>query len=528
MPDEEIQALLERDVDGSVVKYFDAPDELYDRIIEWRPELKEHEPLMAIFQKNLLDYHRDDDWTGEGDCTGMKIGHEFVFAAFGMAPQVGWNRGLSAAVLLEIYRRKVDKDFRHSGFSHENNKARIITAHGIPTDIITGAKRAMLGPNSEESWTYLINGMDAGDRNFKGARRKERREKIKDQDPVIEPLESARRIQEYLNGLPQQYFGHGSHGNLRREQLVKAAEGAAEFSQERRRDQANRKLIQMRTHPQPLYKYCDRFPRQKADPYNQAMNLPAKLRRPMYTGRDYELDLSKAHFGSYVPVAKREGLEVPILEEFLEADLKGDEALLTRGDLWCDIASHLEVEGPMKPKRSTSKRAYSLVYGKDEGGLPYQLLKEWGRATGEWFDTTERFEAIYEHPLMEELLETRDKLEAIITSRGGLHDANGRFIPLSAWDETKKKENRWRGLMSYVNASFEQELMLPIFGAAQAERERDEQTRYEVWLYQGDGVTVRIDRRYAHEPQIARLQEAVADRANELGVPTKLEVDWPE
>ena len=80
--------------------------------------------------------------------------------------------------------------------------------------------------------------------------------------------------------------------------------------------------------------------------------------------------------------------------------------------------------------------------------------------------------------------------------------------------------------MAYVNASYEQELMAALFDEAQAERDRDGETRFKVWLYQADGVTVRIDRRYSHSAQIERLQKTVASRAEELGVPTELEVDW--
>ena len=80
--------------------------------------------------------------------------------------------------------------------------------------------------------------------------------------------------------------------------------------------------------------------------------------------------------------------------------------------------------------------------------------------------------------------------------------------------------------MAYVNASYEQELMAALFEEARDERERDGQTRFEVWLYQADGVTIRIDRRYSHANQIERLQKAVASRAEELGVPTELEVDY--
>lgn len=57
--------------------------------------------------------------------------------------------------------------------------------------------------------------------------------------------------------------------------------------------------------------------------------------------------------------------------------------------------------------------------------------------------------------------------------------------------------------------------------------ERDGNTRFKVWLYQGDGVTIRVHRDYTHEPRIARLQKAVKARADELGVPTRLEVGWP-
>jgi len=532
MPDEEIQALLEREPDGEVVKYLDVPDPLYDRIMEWRPQLEDYEPCAAIFQKNLLDYHRDGDWHLEADCTGIPIPHTFVFAAFGMAPRTGWNRGLTAAMLLEIYRRTIDGRFRWSGWNKKEGKARVVAGHGIPNDIIALAKHSLFSPAMEDSWTYLINGNDAGNRHFTGALRDRRRDELEDSDdPAVDPPEVAKEMQEYLNGLDHQFFGNGRYGKLRPEQLAEASEAASAFREERRRDQANRKLVQMRTHPQPLYKFCDRFPRLKADPYNQLMNLAAELRHPLYGERDYEVDLSKAHFASYVPVVRREGIEVPILEKYLAANLRDDADLLERGDLWWDLASMVDEDAfsDRAALRTAVKRAYSSVYGSGVGNMLFRILELYATLTGHWPpEGTEPLKAILDHPLMEELFETRDKLEAVITDRGGLEDANGRFIPLSAWDETKKRKNRWRGVMAYVNASYEQEVMYPIFREAKAEMERDGKTRFKVWLYQGDGVSINVHRDYAHEPQIARLQKAVKERANELDVPTRLEVDWPE
>jgi hypothetical protein len=70
--------------------------------------------------------------------------------------------------------------------------------------------------------------------------------------------------------------------------------------------------------------------------------------------------------------------------------------------------------------------------------------------------------------------------------------------------------------------------MYPIFEEAKKEMKRDGKTRFKVWLYQGDGVTINVHRDYAHEPQIARLKNAVRDRAGELNVPTRLTVDYSE
>lgn len=82
--------------------------------------------------------------------------------------------------------------------------------------------------------------------------------------------------------------------------------------------------------------------------------------------------------------------------------------------------------------------------------------------------------------------------------------------------------------MAYVNCSFEQEIMYPIFDLARQEMEREEYARFKVWLYQGDGVTIRVHRNVRnHDKQIGRLQRAVKQRAGELSVPTQLTVDWP-
>jgi hypothetical protein len=246
------------------------------------------------------------------------------------------------------------------------------------------------------------------------------------------------------------------------------------------------------------------------------------VRRAVYTERDYELDLSKAHLASYVPVAKREGLDVPVLRRYLRATMRGEI------DLWDELAGALDADAmpDAAARRKAVKRAYGAVYGSTRDAMMFEILKEYRRQSGQAVGSFDPIRPLLRHELLQELFSTRERLEAIITSRGGLRDADGRFIPLGKWDETKEAGNRWRGVMAYVNASHEQRLMAAAFDAARAEEEREARSRFRIWLYQADGFTVRISSKAAHEPQIRRLQAAVSDEAERLGMPTKLEVDF--
>ena len=524
LSEDEIEELLGSTPLGTY-PWADIPTVLYERIVDWAPIVAESEPLAAILQFNLVSHARDNTWHKKGDCVGIPIPCTKIAAAFGMAAQTVWDRSLNTGMLLELYRRHVDPDFRWSGWHGGKGKARVIKSHSIPDDIITATKELMLSPEDHDDWTYLINGKSANSRRWTSQLREERRERIEEHEPIIPPPDSARRIQAYLNGLSQTTFGHGGYGIFSPDVLDKGIWEASTLDEERRRDQELRKLYWMRKFPQPLYLPCDRSPRQKCDHHNQAMNLPSHILRSMYHERDYELDQSKAHLASYVPVAKREGLDVPVLEDYLSANMNGEI------DLWTELADSFDARAMSsdKARRKAVKRAYSAVYGSARQNVLYRIYKEYGRITGEYLDNFDPIEPLLSHPLMEELFATRDKLEVIIDGRRGLEDADGCLIPLSAWDKTKDKANRWRGVMSYVNASYEQKLMGELFEEAQATKDRDSYTEFTVWLYQADGVTVRMDRRVrSHHGVIERLQSAVAEKAEELGVPTELEVDWPE
>jgi len=518
LPDRQVEALKKRTPRCS---YLPVPTELYERITDWRPVLSESKPLAALLQHVLFGMGRDEGWKFEQDCTGIPVPNSKLFAMFDYSSRQSGcsNAGLNSGMLLDLYREEVDEEFRVSDWNGKEGKARVIRAHGIPDDIVQKSKEVMLFPQTHDDWTLLVNGRSANRRSYTKSLRAERLAGVSDQEPVIEPPGYVRRIQKYLNELPQGRFGHGGYGIFKPEKVRLAIEATLEeSSREKRRDDELRKLFWLRYYPQPLYKVCDHFPRLKAERANQAMNLPSNILRSMYTKRDVELDLTKAHLACMVPLANREGINASLLNEYLRRSMEGE-------DIWSGLAESFSNDHDWAPgvARATAKKIYALVYGSSLNNLFREMTMTYGKKTGEYL-SFDAFRPVTNHELVDELLRIRSKLKSVINRRGGMEDAAGCFIPLSKWNETKNKEDRWRGVLAYVNASYEQKLMAEAFRIAEQENSR-ERPRFRIWLYQADGFTMRVASKYKPENQIERLQRAVRSKANDLNVPTKLEID---
>jgi hypothetical protein len=255
------------------------------------------------------------------------------------------------------------------------------------------------------------------------------------------------------------------------------------------------------------------------------MNLNSQLRAHLYREKDIEVDIDKAHLSSYVPVAERFGFEVPTLRKALKASLKGEI------DLWESLASRFDED--LMPDRqaciTAAKPIYSAAYGSSKNNTRYEIIKKYADCTDQWV-TGEAVNPIFDHPLMEEIYSVREKIRNRIINQGGIEDAFGRFIPLSKWEGKKEKENRWRGALAYVNASYELSLIWECFQEAieelrWAEKKESRRPRFRIWLLQGDGFTVNVDRKRKPEAIVERLKECVTEKAEELGMPTGLSVE---
>lgn len=511
--------LLQRNPIGGEVPRVSFPtEEVYERIIEWRPILKWAEPLASMLQLILISDRRDDRFDPDLPCTGMPLWHELVLAAFGFpSRQHAQKHGVNSGMLIELFRKYIDSDFHVSGWNKEEDRARVVLRHSIPSSIIEAVEEHMLGPEEPDDKTYLIGGRSANRRNEENDQYEQRVRMVEEQEPEIQLPEFTKRMQEYLNGLKRQSFAHGGYGFVAAN-IDSAFESAREqFKDAQRRRQVLRKLCMVRQYPKPLYPACDFFPRLKAEGHNQLMNLPSYILRPIYTDRDRELDLSKAHLACETPVAEKNGIDATLLREYLERNSQDEEF-----DLWMDVAEHFNVEDP-KAARKAAKSLYGAAYGSSEQNVIKEMCWAYADAGGAQH-SFEPFKPALEHPLVDELFRMRGELRELIQQRGYLVDAAGRKIRPEMMTH-KDEGDKWKSVLAYVNASFEQKLMSQIFDLAIEEQQR-ERPRFTIWLYQSDGVTVRVKSRASVSHQVQRLQEAVKEKADELGVPTRLEVDW--
>ena len=498
--------------------WLDVPKFTAELTLDRYPALKDNPGHRALFQNIMMGRHNE-----RGNGQGVFIKWELIAQHYGLKPweidkELSFNTGdLIRWFCIDM---GVDMDEVVIEAIHQKGLARTITRDWIDDDVYLAWKEAMLDPYTKRDWINWINGRKVGTRTASKTRERERRDEIMAQEPTITPSDQLKEMRDYMNGRSQKLFSRKGSGVFCEENLQPAIDVAKDITNEEVSDGQLRALYTIRAHPQPLYLYCDRFPRLKSDHWNQAINLKREIRSALYTGRDVELDLAKAHLSGFIPVARKLGYDMPMLREHLECSLVGDI------DLWTDIASYMDDEmlPDAKARRKAAKKTYALVYGSSVNNYKYQMLKAYANAACTEMTTQDAVEDVTDHRVIEEILAVREEIQAQINADDGLEDAHGRFVSLSAWDDVKRKDDRWRGVLAYTNCSYEQELISAIFDVAIQEEESDGRPRFQIWLLQGDGLTIRLARPRYREDVVRELQRAVKARADELGMSTALEV----
>jgi hypothetical protein len=343
----------------SLAPWIEAPTELREALVEWRPVLGEVEGLMAKAQHLLLSRKID---RVRGD--GITASWQTVLRSFGFEPKERATEAISAQRLLRLYHDVVDPGLKVRKYASSKERARTVVATGFPTEVLDLARRTLVTPSDFSGWVYLIDGKSTSRRNSSEVYCA-RKDETEEHTSKIEPPEAAKKIQRYLNTGFKQTMGHGGHGIFRTSKVESVIEEiSGDLSTERglplgaqpSRDQALRTLYCMRSHPVPLYRACDYSPRLKTGPCNQLPSLNKSVLRRFYSPRDVELDFDKMHLSVFAKTAEDMGYEVPVLKDHLKTSLAGEI------DLWEELASCFGEDSPtLQPpaKRLRSSTAWS-------------------------------------------------------------------------------------------------------------------------------------------------------------------------
>ena len=516
---------------------------LRERVLAWCPEFERTPALLGVL--SLLLFGRRCEEEG-----GVIVPWRTLLRFCGISRHAKLHEarkgvGIGTGLLL-LYRDLCDPDLEWAEHDRRERKARVVTRDGIPDWLREGARESLRVPSRDRP-VFLTTGSSAqspgADRAILAARKSvvgpladPKRITVNMNAAVITPPDSARVIIDYaVNCLSPVVYGARSPIPAGLDRALEIIDSdTSPFDTEQMRDQYRGMVESMKAHPQPILLACDFSPRLKTDRFNELTALPRVLRPELMGKRDILLDLDKAHMAALVCVARKEGLEMPLLSPILEGD----------GDLWDTFASVLlDVMPDAEALRRAVKRAYGAVFGSGEAGIRSAVVDGYREEAGGDLVAPELVQPLLEHPVMVEILATSRVLLAEIIRRGGWRRLDGSWLPLKPFQSLKGDAHAGaRSLLAYICAEYEQDLIAVVYrlgaeafdrhkAAKAAGKKKSPRRDFVVWGYIYDGVIVRVDedkiprgKSVRESPVVAEIQAAVRARAVELGVPTRLSI----
>lgn len=190
------------------------------------------------------------------------------------------------------------------------------------------------------------------------------------------------------------------------------------------------------------------------------------------------------------------------------------EQLRSEESIWNSLKdpTGVEIKAPLK------KGSYATVYGGKrstiKGRMAYAAAKE-----GHPMDA-EAQERFLSHPVISELLEKREARLEEIRVNGGAEDCYDNPISTESIDDDSPE----RSVLSQLMQAREMQLLTPALELAKEVEREYEVPPWEIMLYLYDGFLVKFNTP-TEEYHIPRIQEAVNQRCEDLGYPTRLEIE---
>lgn len=185
--------------------------------------------------------------------------------------------------------------------------------------------------------------------------------------------------------------------------------------------------------------------------------------------------------------------------------------LAAENDIWDELFSSLGVSPQKKPILKAA--IYSITFGMEIDGVRWKLRRGVDGIRG--LDKAQAAQ-FFEHRLIADLVTAREEAFSRLAEAGGAVDAFGRWISVD--DPTTMRD--LRSVLAQQVQSYEVLLMLSLLPVWQKEQNN---VKVLSWLH--DGVTIKYHDPRELKQQITRLQRALARRAAEFDIPTRLEWD---
>lgn len=308
---------------------------------------------------------------------------------------------------------------------------------------------------------------------------------------------------------------------LYEERIPLAIEAAGQIEDAKARNNAMRNLLMMQILPFPEYREGKNSPRAYMTTAG-VQYLDSNLRAIIFEG-NVMLDLRSAQL---TVLSSPDMLDVPELQQFLQDG----------GNFWHELGRSYgvhETDAEFPVFKKAMKRALNTItYGGKEHTARGAITRiggwKWRKWDGKVVVDGERNydpEIFINHPLIQKVLEARDRKMAELLEQGTFTKGNGETYRLTE-DKVSKSDTEYMNVktaFAYGLQMGEVKLIAPLYEAAQKEREG--LNRYEILAHFHDGVALRVHRDEDREAVIAELTAVVDKRAAELNIVATLEAE---
>lgn len=373
------------------------------------------------------------------------------------------------------------------------NQTRSATITKWPKPIEDAIKRDLTDPSWMKGRIHLFTGQKLTDRFlrsfFEGPEGEatHRHEKVND-------------LVEHLNQLPSNYFYSQLARNF--DAIQKYAKSQESLFQKH----ILRLLRTLYRSPVPQYRTKHGYRIFAAG--HSIQSMPSAM-RPILMPKCIELDLRAA--------------QLAIVSKLW--DLKTLRAALEYENVWEELMITVQFPpGSISHKKLLKKSIYSFVNGMKRTDMARALSGNAAKEGVQIQSSSRVIKRLFGSPILAGIEEARSRAYQEIEDNGGAEDAFGLWHSSDGLNSHLTFRDI-KSVFSRVCSSYEFALLEPAASAI-IEAQNTTKPQVSLVLWQHDGFSIRVAQKKRHPLHIKKLQSLVLHRAEQLGIPTSLQVDY--